>query len=264
MGVSGVKDKKYIFPLEQKACTNGIKKYDFAPEPFFKTSKPAIRLQDVKTKEDVTRLTGYSQEFIDILIAHEGFKTKPYKDIAGKKTVGIGHNISADSKYKFGKNELSESQIYQLLAQDLLIVKKGIKDLIGDTKLKPHQHEALSDLAFNVGIEGLKETKLIKQIKEGQLKQAAANFNFVTFNKGKVSTALCKRRIDDINLFYKNNHSIASVYAMENIAFRARVKFSQQLNNANWYKKPYINLNKNRFEREVQQIIEKARKQINK
>jgi len=82
---------------------------------------------------------------IDELERDEGLRLKPYKDIAGKITVGIGHNLTDKG--------ITRGQAYRLLNDD---IEEVIADL--DTRLPwwrrldDVRQRVLANLVFNMGI----------------------------------------------------------------------------------------------------------------
>lgn len=91
------------------------------------------------------------------LILHEGWKNKPYKCTAGKKTIGVGRNID--------DNGLSDDEIDLLLNNDIgrCILELNVNLPWWSTKPEAAQH-VLLDMCFNIGITrllGFKKTLLL-------------------------------------------------------------------------------------------------------
>ena len=182
------------------------------------------KVKSVSTKSDVCKVTGISMDFIDKLIAFEGVKRQLDEDPISRPIVGIGHDLACRSKDELEKYrklkargyELSDKEMYQLLAKDIFEAQAGIKKVFKEEydMLSKKQKEALIDLTFNIGPSALaKSKKLIKNIKEGckhlhkNPKKAAACFYNAAMEfdhrvgGGKVLPGLCKRRINDMMIF---------------------------------------------------------------
>lgn len=95
----------------------------------------------------------------EMLERHEGKRNKTYKCSAGKRTIGIGHNIDGKglptdiAAYELQHGEIADDMIYELLDAD-------ISDAISDCKKLYPEFEsftesrriALIDFLFNIGI----------------------------------------------------------------------------------------------------------------
>lgn len=84
-----------------------------------------------------------------LLIRHEGLRLKPYRDTVGKLTIGVGRNLDDVG--------ISRDEALDLLASDLARVQTGLDAAYPWwRKLDVVRQHALIDLAFNVGLGGLK------------------------------------------------------------------------------------------------------------
>ncbi|MBP7211236.1 glycoside hydrolase family protein [bacterium] len=184
------------------------------------------------SRESVAEQTGFSREFVDHVIEMEGFEHDVYKDSNGFKTIGIGHNIDADPKYKYGKH-ISDIQAYTLLKNDLLDAKEKLGEMVDTSKLSRGQQQALVDLMFNVGQKSLAKSNLIKDINEGHLDKAVSEFNYVCTNGSKVNTHLCERRIVNLRDFSDGMEDKKPVYdAMKTLYNKAQGAYDEKLKSA--------------------------------
>lgn len=117
----------------------------------------------------------------DMLKRHEGVKLKPYRCTAGKKTIGVGHNIDAKGlpddiqAYLDDYGCITDDMVDILLDQD---IEEAISDCV---RLYPQFHsftesrqDALIDFLFNVGRStALTFTNTNKAINEGRWDDAA-------------------------------------------------------------------------------------------
>lgn len=179
------------------------------------------------SKEEITKSTGFSKKFINNLISLEGFKLTQYVDGNGNKSIGVGHNISADSTYKCG-TKITKEQAYNLLKNDLIEAKKLLKKLTPQAKYTQNQEEAMVDLVFNVGEENLKNSKLIKKLNEGKFDDAAKEFNFIKVGKN-VSTHLCRRRMQNISTFYEKAPSPSAIKSLSVISKAGLAEYDRKI-----------------------------------
>ncbi|MEC7559582.1 MAG: glycoside hydrolase family protein [Pseudomonadota bacterium] len=88
---------------------------------------------------------GECAALLRLLTRHEGRRPFPYLDMAGKLTIGVGHNLT--------DRGLSGAEIDLLLANDITAARAACRRLYGDafdTASKGRRH-ALVSMAFNLG-----------------------------------------------------------------------------------------------------------------
>lgn len=181
-------------------------------------------LASISNKYDVCKATDISSDFIDKLTEFEGKKRELSADAIQRPVIGIGHDLSCRpkselKKYKAMKakgRKLSDKEIYQLLAKDIVEAQNGLIKIFGENyfKLTQKQKEALIDLAFNIGNGALAKSKnLIKYVNEAcnqktkNPKKSAAYFYKAAMEfdhrsaGGQIQAGLCKRRINNIIIF---------------------------------------------------------------
>ncbi len=99
-----------------------------------------------------------------LLELHEGIKLKPYRDIVGKLTIGIGRNLDDVG--------ISTEEAYELFDHDLQKVIIELQRTFNWWINLDHVRQAvLMDMCFNLGIGGLQkfyQTDPIK-LKNGEL-----------------------------------------------------------------------------------------------
>ncbi len=90
--------------------------------------------------------------FLERLVQHEGFRLKPYRCTAGKLTIGVGRNLEDKG--------LTKSEALFLLKNDILEAKSLCQEAFSFfDELTPVRQEVLIEMAFNLGINGLKKFK---------------------------------------------------------------------------------------------------------
>ena len=92
------------------------------------------------------------EKLLELIMSHEGFRSKVYYCPAGQKTIGYGFTGSKYiSKKRMTEQEARKILISEIIPQTKAIVKKYVK-----VKLSPYQEAALVSFCFNCGEENLK------------------------------------------------------------------------------------------------------------
>src|SRR5574344_89065 len=132
------------------------------------------------------------------------FHNTPYRDKAGVLTIGIGHVVKKGDKLK-----LTDAEVCELFAKDLLQVEEGLKGLLGSQKVYDRipqgLKEALIDMTFNKGTAIIQKTPgLLYALKTGKYEAAVNKLTYNKSNKtGKEMSGLNKRRLFDISVAIK-------------------------------------------------------------
>ncbi|MFZ5986922.1 MAG: lysozyme [Bacillota bacterium] len=143
-----------------------------------------------------------SQKAIDLIKKYEGLKLTAYKCPAGVLTIGYGHTKTTKPGMTINK-EMAEL----LLKQDLKDFEKAINELV-KVPLTQNQFDALTSFIFNVGVGKFKNSTLLKELNEGNYKEAANEF--LKWTKARQAgglielPGLVKRRKDEKKLFESN------------------------------------------------------------
>lgn len=103
----------------------------------------------------------------EMLILHEGFRSKPYKDTVGKLTIGIGRNIE--------DRGITRAEAEFMLDTDIQLSQAELQaNLPWFSGLDPVRQAVLTDMHFNMGwpvLSGFRNTLAL--IKSGQFDKAA-------------------------------------------------------------------------------------------
>lgn len=97
---------------------------------------------------------------------YEGFSKLPYKCPTGHLTIGYGHNL---------ENGISEDVALFILQEDLTRAERAVKDAFPWWwKLDDARQFVLVDMAFNMGLAGLKGfKKMLTAVEQGDYQTAA-------------------------------------------------------------------------------------------
>lgn len=132
----------------------------------------------------------------ELIKRFEGFSPQRYYDIGGKATIGYGHLIQPNEKYKFLTLSQAETLFNGDISQIEYALRKGIK-----VSVTQGQYDALVSLAYNWGITNLLKSEGLEALNKGDLITALKEFQEVNKINGKVSESLKKRRAEEALLF---------------------------------------------------------------
>lgn len=206
--------KKYGVELNSILALNGLDKNSAGKLRLGQVLKiPNTRkIKNVKSLNDIAKSIGVSLDFVKRLKQAEDsqnlppnkFHNTPYKDKAGVETIGIGHVLK-----KGEPRELSNTQVCELCAKDLLRMEENLCALLGGKqkydKLPQGMKEALLDMTFNKGTAIIEKTPgLLYCLKSGKYEAAINKFtNNKSTATGEEMSGLSKRRLFDISLAVK-------------------------------------------------------------
>ena len=162
------KDKGYNRGVELGRTASAEKGLGGVTIPAPKPSSPAKSSSPSKT-------SGEYENIKQMVIANEGWKTKPYKDSRGLWTVGVGHLIgNGKTLPKEWDRELTNEEVRQLFEKDFDEHLKQAQKTPGWDKANEAGRAGLIDLTYNMG--GYWYTKFKKAaafLKDGNFKDAA-------------------------------------------------------------------------------------------
>ena len=131
------------------------------------------------------------------LMEMEGLRLDAYVDAAGVWTIGYGHTKNVRQGDK-----ISEYWAKELLMQDVAEVEREVKAL-GVAKTQG-QFDALVSFAFNLGIDNLKRSTLLKCIREGRsMREIKRQFMRWVVAGGKRLKGLERRRAWEVKRFFE-------------------------------------------------------------
>ncbi len=106
---------------------------------------------------------------LQLLKKSEGFRDRVYADIAGFRTIGFGHRLTAGEAYP---NAITQPQGEEILSHDLAIAEAAIERLV-KVPLAQGQFDALVDFVFNLGAARLASSTLLSYLNSGNYDAAA-------------------------------------------------------------------------------------------
>lgn len=142
-----------------------------------------------------------SQKGIDFIHSFESCKLQAYPDPGSRDgnpwTIGWG---STGPDIKRG-TVWTQGQADERFARDLAAFASKVDALLGDCPTTRHQFDALVSLAYNIGINALRGSTVLRKHKAGDYPGAAAAFVMWNKNDGKVMRGLTRRRLAESDLY---------------------------------------------------------------
>ena len=131
---------------------------------------------------------------VSLIKTFEGFRAKPYRCPAGIPTIGYGATFYPDGR-KVSMNDpaITEARATELLRNMLDGFERGVLRLVA-VPLAQHEFDALVSFAYNVGIEALAGSTLLKRLNANDKKGAADQFLRWNRSDGRVMSGLTRRR----------------------------------------------------------------------
>ena len=138
-----------------------------------------------------------SDKLLNQLMVFEGLRLKAYRDAAGVLTIGYGHTKGVREG-----DRISPFWAQELLEKDVEECERAVKKL--NVARTEGQLDALVSLAFNIGVERLKESTLLKTIRNGGSKAAITReFKRWVYAGGKRLRGLELRREWEAKRFFE-------------------------------------------------------------
>lgn len=150
------------------------------------------------------KITKIGPAGLDLIKTFEGFYSKPYLCPANVPTIGYGATYYEDgSKVKLTDPPIDKQRATQLLMNVLVSYEKAVDSFCRDD-INQHQFDALMCFAYNVGINALKNSTLLRCINNNPV-DAEIRTQFMRWNKagGKVLKGLTRRREAEADLYFK-------------------------------------------------------------
>lgn len=138
-----------------------------------------------------------SEAGVDLIKAFEGCKLESYKCPAGIWTIGYGHtgpNVTSGLS-------IDEQEAESLLYDDLVKFEDGVNKLTCELDITQGMFDALVCFAYNVGLDALARSTLLKLLKQNKVLEASEQFKRWNKANGKELAGLTRRRNAEAELF---------------------------------------------------------------
>jgi GH24 family phage-related lysozyme (muramidase) len=131
-----------------------------------------------------------------LLIELEGKRNHVYEDVAGLKTIGVGHLLKPGEDITY----LTDEQVEELLTKDIAQFELAVNRFV-NVKLNQNEFDSLVIFVFNVGIDAFYKSTLLKLINLSEF--VGVPDQLMRWNKagGKVVAGLTNRRKKEIKLW---------------------------------------------------------------
>lgn len=145
---------------------------------------------------------------IEMIKHFESLRLKSYLDTGGVWTIGYG---STGSEIKEGL-VWTEEQAERRFIEDLAAFESGVEKLL-KVNINENQFSALVSFAYNVGLNALKKSTLLKKLNSNDFDGAANEFLRWNKDNGKIIKGLTRRREAEKKLFEDKECQITTTIA---------------------------------------------------
>lgn len=139
---------------------------------------------------DCFRTCAISDAGVEFIRDFEGYSPVPYKDVAGKLTVGVGHLILPGEDFSV---PLMPPEADKLLKKDADRFVRAVNRQVG-IRLKQQQFDALTSFTFNLGESALSKSTLLKRVNTKRHSDVPAEFVKWVYAGGLRVQGLLRRR----------------------------------------------------------------------
>lgn len=137
-----------------------------------------------------------SDKIIEFIAEQEGFRSRPYKDAVGVCTIGYGttyYDICGRS-VRCDDNPISKEVAMMLLTDKVNTwYAPKVSSMVNDDTSQ-NEFDALVSFAYNLGVNALKKSSLLRYHNAGDKLKASKEFGRWVHAGGKVLRGLVKRR----------------------------------------------------------------------
>jgi lysozyme len=135
---------------------------------------------------------------LNLIKSFEGLRLETYLDAVGVRTIGYGHT---GPEVTSGLH-IDKSYAEELLRSDIKRFERGVMALVS-VALTDNQFSALVSFSFNLGLNNLKNSTLLRKLNSGQNIEAANEFPRWNRAGGKILAGLTRRREAEKALFLR-------------------------------------------------------------
>ena len=141
-----------------------------------------------------------SNNGINLIKQFEGCKLTAYQDSVGVWTIGYGWTQPVEGKPVAKGMTITQQKANDLLTDGVAQYEKGVTNLV-TVPVNQNQFDALVDFAYNLGVNALKGSTLLKKLNAGDYAGAANEFPKWNKAGGKELAGLTRRREAERSLF---------------------------------------------------------------
>jgi len=148
-------------------------------------------------------VTKIDQRGIDLIKQFEGFSNKPYLDSVGIATIGYGFTYYPSGKRVLMTDKaISEAEAVKILSEVIKPYEYAVNAMTRDD-ISQNQFNALVSFAYNLGIEALRKSTLLKKVNKNPTdKSIEAEFGKWVNAGGKKLKGLIARRKKESEHYY--------------------------------------------------------------
>lgn len=132
----------------------------------------------------------------EVIKHFEGLRLRPYRDAAGKFTIGYGHLMRPGEAFA----QISRKRAEEILRRDVALAEMIVKQHVR-VPLDVNQFSALVALVYNIGAYQFRTSTLLKIVNTGDYARAADEIRRWEYAGGRVLRGLTKRRKAEYLLF---------------------------------------------------------------
>ena len=141
-----------------------------------------------------------SENGINLIKQFEGCRLTAYQDSVGVWTIGYGWTQSVDGNPVAKGMVITQQKADDLLKQGVVQYENGVNSLV-KVQLNQNQFDALVDFAYNLGVNALRGSTILKKLNTGDYAGAANEFTKWNKAGGKELAGLMRRREAEKSLF---------------------------------------------------------------
>jgi lysozyme len=140
-----------------------------------------------------------SERLIEALKKFEGFRSEPYRDVAGVLTVGYGETKNV----RFDDAPVTETEACLMLRAEVIQIADAIRQMV-TVPLTQGMFDGLCSFAYNLGTGALAKSTLLAKLNGGDYVGAAKEFARWVHAAGKPQSGLIKRRAMEAGWFLEH------------------------------------------------------------
>ena len=143
-----------------------------------------------------------SENGLQLITAHEGFRSKPYLCPAGVPTIGYGSTFYPDGcKVTLQDKPVTEAEATDIMRNVVAKVKEPMVHKLG--KLNQNQFDAMVSFVYNVKLGQFNTSTIRRKILANPSDPSIADeFPRWKYGGGKVLPGLVKRRKEEAKLYF--------------------------------------------------------------